>query len=104
MPDYDLVVIGSGAGMNVASRAYESGLKVALVDKGPLGGTCLNRGCIPSKVWTTAADAVREAQHAARIGCQRKRATPLSIRRAPRCSFRAARAHVSTASGSCGMP
>lgn len=70
MPDthYDLMVIGSGAGMNVAARAYESGLRVAVVDKDPLGGTCLNRGCIPSKVWTTAADAVREAQHAAAIG------------------------------------
>ena len=68
MARYDLLVIGSGAGMNVAARAYEQGLRVALVDKDPLGGTCLNRGCIPSKVWTTAADAVREAQHAAAIG------------------------------------
>ncbi len=68
MTHYDLLVIGSGAGMNVAARAYEHGQKVAVVDKDPLGGTCLNRGCIPSKVWTTAADAVREAQHAAAIG------------------------------------
>jgi dihydrolipoamide dehydrogenase len=54
--------------MNVASRAYSNGLKVAIIDKDPIGGTCLNRGCIPSKVWTTAADTVREAEHAEKIG------------------------------------
>jgi len=68
MSHYDLIVIGSGAGMNVAARAYESGMKVALVDKDPIGGTCLNRGCIPSKVWTTAADYIREAQDAEAVG------------------------------------
>ncbi len=68
MTHYDLIVIGTGAGMNVASRAYSNGLKVAVIDKDPLGGTCLNRGCIPSKVWTTAADAIREAEHAEGIG------------------------------------
>ena len=41
MAHYDLLVIGSGAGMNVAARAYEQGLRVALVDKDSLGGTCL---------------------------------------------------------------
>jgi len=65
---YDLIVIGSGAGMNVAAPAVNEGLRVAVVDKDPLGGTCLNRGCIPSKVWTTAADAVREAEAARAIG------------------------------------
>ena len=68
MAHYDLIVIGSGAGMNVAARAHESGMKVAVVDKDPLGGTCLNRGCIPSKVWTTAADYIREAQDAEAVG------------------------------------
>ena len=50
MDVYDLLVIGSGAGLNVAVKAAEAGLKVCLVEKGPLGGTCLNRGCIPSKI------------------------------------------------------
>jgi len=68
MAHYDLIVIGSGAGMNVAARAYESGMKVAVVDKDPMGGTCLNRGCIPSKVWTTVADYIREAQDAEAVG------------------------------------
>jgi dihydrolipoamide dehydrogenase len=68
MEHYDLIVIGTGAGQNVASQAYSTGLKVAVIDKDPIGGTCLNRGCIPSKVWTTAADVVREAEDAAAIG------------------------------------
>ena len=68
MERYDLIVIGSGAGQNVAAQAYEMGLRVAVVDKDPMGGTCLNRGCIPSKVWTTAADVIREAEDAAAIG------------------------------------
>lgn len=47
---YDLVIIGSGwAGLNAAFKAKELGLKTAIVEKGPLGGTCLNQGCIPAK-------------------------------------------------------
>jgi dihydrolipoamide dehydrogenase len=48
--DYDLAVIGSGwAGFNAALRAKELGLKVVLIEKEQIGGTCLNRGCIPTK-------------------------------------------------------
>jgi len=50
MKDYDIIVIGSGAGMNVAAKARSHNLKVAVVEDGPLGGTCLNRGCLPSKI------------------------------------------------------
>lgn len=47
---YDLAVIGSGwAGFNAAVRAKAHGLKVALIEREQLGGTCLNRGCIPTK-------------------------------------------------------
>lgn len=47
---YDLVVIGAGwAGFNAAIRAKELGLKVCLIDSSEIGGTCLNRGCIPTK-------------------------------------------------------
>ncbi len=52
---FDLIVIGSGAGLNVAS-AVSGSMKVALVEKGPLGGTCLNVGCIPSKILIHGAD------------------------------------------------
>lgn len=65
---YDVLVIGSGAGSIIAERAQWAGLKVALVDRGPLGGTCLNVGCIPSKTLIVSADRVVEAQRADRLG------------------------------------
>ena len=64
MDRFDLIVIGSGAGMNVVFSAVEQGLKVALVEQGPLGGTCLNNGCIPSKMLIYPADVLRTAQDA----------------------------------------
>jgi dihydrolipoamide dehydrogenase len=66
--EYDLIVIGSGAGMNVAANAAAQGMRVAVIDRGPLGGTCLNRGCIPSKVLLYPADVIRTLQEASRIG------------------------------------
>jgi len=50
MDEVDLLVIGSGSGLDVANAAVNQGQSVAVVEKGPLGGTCLNRGCIPSKL------------------------------------------------------
>jgi len=48
--DYDLAIIGAGwAGFNAALRARSKGLKVVLIEKERIGGTCLNRGCIPTK-------------------------------------------------------
>ena len=55
---FDLVVIGSGSGLDVANEAARNGLKVAIIESGPLGGTCLNRGCIPSKMLLHVADLV----------------------------------------------
>jgi len=72
MKDYDLIVIGTGAGMNVASRARDQDLRVAIVEDGPLGGTCLNRGCIPSKILIEPANVAREIEDAARIGVTAK--------------------------------
>lgn len=54
--EFDLIVIGSGAGLEVASAAAQSGLKVAIVEKSKMGGTCLNSGCIPSKLLLHSAD------------------------------------------------
>lgn len=56
MQTFDLIVIGAGSGLNVSSAAAERGMKVAVVEKGPMGGTCLNRGCIPSKIIIHSAD------------------------------------------------
>jgi dihydrolipoamide dehydrogenase len=66
--DYDVIVIGSGSGMTVVDGALRQGLKVALVDKGPLGGTCLNVGCIPSKMLVYPADRIVEIQDAKKLG------------------------------------
>lgn len=44
MKEYDVIIIGSGAGANLISDALEHGKSLALVDKGPAGGTCLNVG------------------------------------------------------------
>ncbi|MFX1512342.1 MAG: dihydrolipoyl dehydrogenase [Promethearchaeota archaeon] len=68
MENYDLIVIGSGAGMNIAAPAVNMGLKVALIEDGPLGGTCLNRGCIPTKIMIYPADILRATLHASKIG------------------------------------
>ena len=68
MKTYDLIVIGSGAGMNVASAAYDRGMTVAVVDHGPMGGTCLNRGCIPTKILTYIADIIVQSAHLENLG------------------------------------
>lgn len=47
---FDLLVIGGGAGTKIAGVASKAGMRVALCEKWKLGGTCLNRGCIPSKM------------------------------------------------------
>lgn len=69
-PAYDVVVIGSGPGGYIAAaRAGALGLKVAVVEKDKLlGGTCLHRGCIPTKALLHAADLVTEIKEAARVG------------------------------------
>lgn len=59
---YDVIVIGSGSGMAVVENAIQQGLRVALVDKGPAGGTCLNVGCIPSKMLVSVADRIMDAR------------------------------------------
>ena len=63
MKEFDLIVIGSGSGLDVASAFASHGKKVAVVEPGPLGGTCLNRGCIPSKMLIHRADIVQEVEN-----------------------------------------
>ena len=68
MDKFDLIVIGSGAGSHVASQARHEGWRVALLDQGPAGGTCLNNGCIPSKMLIYPADVIRTIQDAGAVG------------------------------------
>lgn len=56
MQKFDLIVIGSGSGLDVVNAIYQYGLKVAVIEKHRMGGTCLNRGCIPSKLLIHSAD------------------------------------------------
>ncbi|WP_272700616.1 dihydrolipoyl dehydrogenase family protein [Desulfovibrio sp. Fe33] len=65
---YDLIVIGAGpGGFDAAVEAAGLGLSVALIEKDFLGGTCLNRGCIPTKLWLGATSAVEELHNQARM-------------------------------------
>jgi dihydrolipoamide dehydrogenase len=70
MERFDVIVIGAGAGENVVSSALAEGLNVALVERGLLGGTCLNNGCIPSKMLIYPADVIRMAQDAKAVGVE----------------------------------
>lgn len=68
MKEFDLIVIGGGSGLDVAAAAATRGMHVAVVEPGPLGGTCLNRGCIPSKMLIHRADLVEAIGEADRFG------------------------------------
>ncbi len=65
---FDLIVIGSGSGLDVANALASRGMAVAIVEKGPLGGTCLNRGCIPSKMLLHSADVAEAIRTAGQFG------------------------------------
>ena len=66
---YDLIVIGGGPGGYVAAiRAGQLGMKTALVERDAVGGTCLNRGCIPTKTLLHSANLYREMRSCAAFG------------------------------------
>ena len=69
MSEFDIVIIGGGPGGYVAAiRGAQKGAKVALVEMDRLGGTCLNRGCIPTKALYYSAKALKAAKKAAEFG------------------------------------
>ena len=68
MKKFDVLVVGSGAGLEVASYAAQNGMSVALVEEGSLGGTCLNRGCIPSKMLIHSADVAETIKNSEKFG------------------------------------
>ncbi len=70
--DFDVIVIGAGyGGFDAAKHAADDGLNVAIVESGEMGGTCVNRGCVPSKALLAASGRVREladAEHLSGFG------------------------------------
>ncbi|RJO64207.1 MAG: dihydrolipoyl dehydrogenase [Candidatus Omnitrophota bacterium] len=79
---YDLIVIGAGwAGFNAAIAAQRKGLKVALIEQESLGGTCLNLGCIPTKVLIQSSKVLKGIKDASAFGVE--------IDGCPRVNFKA---------------
>jgi dihydrolipoamide dehydrogenase len=68
MKEYDVIVVGSGAGATIVEQALVHSLSVAWVDKGPIGGTCLNVGCIPSKILIFVADRIMDIRESRKLG------------------------------------
>jgi len=68
MKEYDVIIVGGGSGLNVAEFALMHGLKVAVVHVPPIGGTCQNFGCIPSKMLVFPADRIMEITEAKKLG------------------------------------
>ena len=68
MKNYDVIVIGSGAGLNIVEKSLINHYETALIDTGPLGGTCLNVGCIPTKMLIYPADIIHEILNSKRLG------------------------------------
>jgi mycothione reductase len=70
MPDelhFDLVIVGSGSGNSVVTPDFD-GQRIAIIEAGTFGGTCLNVGCIPTKMWVYAADVAATVRDSARYG------------------------------------
>lgn len=68
MKTFDVIVVGSGSGGDIVDATVSHGMTVAWVDKGPLGGTCLNVGCIPSKTIIYPADRIIEILDSKKLG------------------------------------
>jgi mycothione reductase len=68
---FDLVIIGSGSGNTLVPKVRAQG-PVALIESGAFGGTCINRGCIPSKMLVYTADVAAQVRHASEFGIEAK--------------------------------
>jgi mycothione reductase len=65
--EYDLIVIGTGSGNSLIGPEME-GWRIAIVERGVFGGTCINRGCVPTKMFVYPADLAEAARHGERLG------------------------------------
>ena len=87
MQHFDAIVVGAGSGLDIASALAERGKRVAIVEKGPMGGTCLNRGCIPSKMIIHSADVMDTVLRAGEFG--------IHLKGRPRVDFASITRHAS---------
>jgi mycothione reductase len=67
VPHYDLVIVGAGSGNTLPDETLAH-WRIAIIEPDRFGGTCLNRGCIPSKMFVYAADVAQHVRHAGRFG------------------------------------
>jgi mycothione reductase len=65
---YDLAVIGTGSGNTVVTHEFKGWGRIAIIEENVFGGTCLNVGCIPTKMFVYPADLARNAQHGPELG------------------------------------
>src|SRR5579859_78473 len=69
MNRFDAVIIGTGqAGPSLAARLAQAGMRVAIIERGKFGGTCVNNGCTPTKTLVASAHTARVVQRAAEYG------------------------------------
>ena len=68
MKHYDIAIVGSGVGLTILEYALRGGRSCAIVENTKFGGTCLTRGCIPSKILVHPADVIREMEQAKKTG------------------------------------
>ncbi|KAA0236495.1 MAG: Mycothione reductase [Acidimicrobiales bacterium] len=69
MPHFDLMIIGTGSGNTILGPEFDD-WDVAIVERDAFGGTCLNRGCVPSKMLVYPADLVEAIRHSSRLGVE----------------------------------
>ena len=69
MSHYDLLIIGAGSGNSIIDERHDE-WNIAIVEPGEFGGTCLNRGCVPSKMFIYAADRAYMAKTNEKFGIE----------------------------------
>ena len=69
MKTYDLIIVGTGSGNSIPDERFD-GMSIAIVEEGRFGGTCLNVGCIPTKMFVYPAEVAAEAADARRLGVE----------------------------------
>ncbi|AWB84237.1 mycothione reductase [Corynebacterium liangguodongii] len=66
---YDLIIVGAGSGNSIPTPEFD-GYSIAIIEPGKFGGTCMNAGCIPTKMFVYAADTAYNAAHSQRLGLE----------------------------------